>query len=395
MIKASESLIGEINTKGTITGVVNNGVEKVYPQLENLTIDPSKEKQVFKHENSYGYDEVVVNPITTTEPILQTKTAYPNINQQTITYDEGYEGLEEVKIMPVTASIDNNIVAENIKKGVSILDVEGTLEVGAAEPKLQTKTITPTTNSQTINPDEGYDGFSNVSVNAVTSSIDSNIQAGNIKEGVSILGVTGNLKTGGGDTPSEVKGIVITESDEQGYALSVSTKGITNIPEYFFGNSNGLTQKLQTITLPDEVVSFSNNAFRGNTSIVNVNIPQGMSKLAGHCFRGCTKLQMSVIPANITVLENNIFQECQAITSMRIEGDITSFGNGVFYRITNFSELILPNVTSVVPLGGTSVFTNTKIASGTGYIYVPDHLVDGYKASWTSFANQIKGISEL
>lgn len=55
--------------------------------------------------------------------------------------------------------------------------------------------ITPTTSQQNISATGGVNGFSPITVNAVTSSIDSNITAGNIKSGVSILGVTGNYVT--------------------------------------------------------------------------------------------------------------------------------------------------------------------------------------------------------
>ena len=42
-------------------------------------------------------------------------------------------------------------------------------------------------------------------------------------------------------------------------------------------------------------------------------------------------------------------------------------------------------------------FANTPIASGEGYVYVPDELVEQYKVAtnWTTYANQIKPISEL
>lgn len=59
-------------------------------------------------------------------------------------------------------------------------------------PTLQSKPATPSTSQQTITADNGYYGLSQVTVNAVTSSIDANIVAGNIKSGVSILGVTGS-----------------------------------------------------------------------------------------------------------------------------------------------------------------------------------------------------------
>ena len=59
------------------------------------------------------------------------------------------------------------------------------------EPKLQDKTVTPTTSEQTITADEGKDGLGTVTVSAVTAAIDENIIAGNIKSGVTILGVAG------------------------------------------------------------------------------------------------------------------------------------------------------------------------------------------------------------
>lgn len=62
----------------------------------------------------------------------------------------------------------------------------------AITPNLQNKTVTPTTSKQTITAGSNYDGLGTVTVNAVTAAIDENIVAGNIKDGVTILGVTGS-----------------------------------------------------------------------------------------------------------------------------------------------------------------------------------------------------------
>lgn len=58
----------------------------------------------------------------------QSKTANPSTTSQEITPDTGYTGLDKVTIAAVTAAIDANIIATNIKHGVTILGVEGTYE---------------------------------------------------------------------------------------------------------------------------------------------------------------------------------------------------------------------------------------------------------------------------
>lgn len=87
------------------------------------------------------------------------------------------------------------------------------------EPVLETVPVTPTTSAQTITPSTGYDGIGTVNVSAVTSAIDANITAGNIKNGVTILGVTGTMT--GGPTDG---GAVVTSAtliDDGGYEIHV------------------------------------------------------------------------------------------------------------------------------------------------------------------------------
>ena len=58
------------------------------------------------------------------------------------------------------------LIASNIKKGITILGVTGTLEPSSSV-KVHAKTVTPTTSAQTVLPDGGYDYLSQVTVKPI------------------------------------------------------------------------------------------------------------------------------------------------------------------------------------------------------------------------------------
>jgi hypothetical protein len=114
--------------------------------------------------------------------ILATKTAYvhgskltgtmPNRGAVTgtistidgsFTIPQGYhDGSGAVSI---DSTEQAKIIAANIKAGIEILGVTGTYAGEAIT--VQSKIVTPTTTSQTIIPDTGYDYLSQVTVNAI------------------------------------------------------------------------------------------------------------------------------------------------------------------------------------------------------------------------------------
>lgn len=65
-------------------------------------------------------------------------------------------------------------------------------------------------------------------------------------------------------------------------------------------------------------------------------------------------------------------------------------------RFPKIKTLVL-RASDVCSLGSIKILENSLIANGKGYIYVPDNLVNLYKtaANWSTYANQIKSLSEL
>lgn len=159
--------------------------------LDSKTVDSSTVSQTV-NSSADGLSSVTVNPYT-----LDSKTVDSSTVQQVITSNE--DGLSSVTVNPYV--LDTRTVNSSTSQQVITPVHDGMSQVTVNPYVLDTKTVDPSTSQVTVN--SSADGMSQVTVNAVTSSIDANIQAGNIKDGVSILGVTGTYDGSGGGTPDD------------------------------------------------------------------------------------------------------------------------------------------------------------------------------------------------
>lgn len=151
------------------------------------------------------------------EPVLQSKTVNSSTASQSVTYDNGYDGLSSVTVNPyrvgsidITSKLGYTYYYSSSTTGITPsgagMIVNGFDYVYWHSPKATSKTVNPSTSQQTFNPlNEQVQFYNGITVNAVDASIDSNIQAGNIKKNVTILGVTGTLESGGSDLVIEAK----------------------------------------------------------------------------------------------------------------------------------------------------------------------------------------------
>lgn len=74
-------------------------------------------------------------------------------------------------------------------------------KVASSTCRLQSKTVTPSSQTQIITPDDGYNGLNECTING-----DSNLISENIKSGVSIFGVAGTCSGSGSDSGFHTEG---------------------------------------------------------------------------------------------------------------------------------------------------------------------------------------------
>ena len=140
----------------------------------------------------------------------------------------------------------------------------------------------------------------------------------------------------------------------------------------------------------DNVVSLRQSALYDCSNLVELNLPNlttmgtgalgsiGVSEID---FPKLTSVSISGL-ANSRSLSRAKFAALEEIKTMSLS-------------YTALSELILMN-NFVTTLSASNCFNGTPIANGTGYIYVPQALIEDYKVAtnWVTFAEQFRAIED-
>ena len=169
---------------------------------------------------------------------------------------------------------------------------------------------------------------------------------------------------------------------------SFNNTTITKISSTIFNTTN-----LTNIDLP-ECTSICSMAFQNCTNLTTIDLPE-CSSIGYSAFNSCTNLTTVNLP-KCTTLGYQTFSGCYNLTTVNLP-KCTSAGMGPgsenygsFYNCNNLTIVILGDglVSNLPPM-----FGNTPIKNGTGYIYVPDNVLNEYKTNNPDY--QFKPISEL
>lgn len=408
-------------------------MEKKLP-AQTKDINPTTSSQVVTADSGYKLSQVnvgAVNPADYYKP-EQSLDITPKTTSQTIT-PSGNSVYNRVSVSAVTSAIDSNLIPTNIRKGKTILGVVGNLE---ADKPDQQKTISPKTSEQVVVADNGYE-LAKVTVNAVTSSIDSNIKSENIKQGVNILGVAGTFEgasqpklqeknvepsivyqpvvpDAGYDGLSKVNVSAVTSAIDkniqpQNIKNGITILGVVGSMQATSGSPkfgelvNGSIQtvesgdlseineirseafldckNLTSADIPSNITTIGASAFEGCTSLQSLNLADGVQTIGASAFKGINASVIN-IPSTLLVLENEVFANNTALTSITIPSNITNIKDNAFGGCTNLTEITMESLTP-------PSVSDTAFPSNVTSIYVKYGAYDDYKSQWTAYGDKI------
>ncbi len=155
-----------------------------------------------------------------------------------------------------------------------------------------------------------------------------------------------------------------------------------------------LCKSLSSISLPN-VIKVGQDAFAGCVALRSVTLPR-TTTIGIAAFVGCSALADILLP-KATTIGQSAFWNCSALQQMDLP-DVLSIADSAFSNCSALSTVVLSSP-QLCSLGGTEAFFGTPVEKSqtSGYIYVPDYLVESYKSTknWSAYADKIKPISEL
>lgn len=138
--------------------------------------------------------------------------------------------------------------------------------------------------------------------------------------------------------------------------------------------------------------SIGNYAMSGCMSLISVNIPNA-AIIGRGAMQNCPSLTSVNMP-NISTVDGGVLLNCISLKNLNMP-NVTSIGENAMTNCISLKKLKL-SANQVATLANANALLSTPIANGTGYIYVPDELVDRYKTAtnWSVYAEQIRPMSE-
>lgn len=282
---------------------------------------------------SAGYVASGAKSATKQLPTKSAATITPGTSNQTIAAGTYLTGAQTIKG-------DSNLVAGNIKSGVSIFGVSG-----------------------------NYAGSSGGSAaeNKLAQLVDGSLTTITAKD---LHGATSIRDRAFYEYNS------LTNIDIPNSVMSIGDSAFTSC------------SSLTSITIPNSVTSIGGNAFSSCSSLKSITLPNSVTNIGNYAFSSCHGLTSITIGSGITVIRYYTFYDCNSLTSITIGSGVTSIKEAAF-DIGNYD-----NKATIImkPLKPPTIYSDTFNQYDLNKIIVPKGKGNTYKSAtnWSALASYIQ-----
>jgi len=143
------------------------------------------------------------------------------------------------------------------------------------------------------------------------------------------------------EIPAEVDGVPVKIIGSEAFARGefnevVIPEGIERIEDYAFAYS-----KIEMVIIPSTVTEIGSSAFY-QSSVQYVQIDGAITELKPNTFAECIYLNSVTLPDSLISIGEGAFRGCSCLSSLRLPNDLTFIGERAFFGCSSLASCILP-----------------------------------------------------
>lgn len=128
-------------------------------------------------------------------------------------------------------------------------------------------------------------------------------------------------------------------------------------------------EDITSVTIPATVTDIEREAFRGCTRLESIALPDGLLSIADGAFERCTSLTNVTIPASVTNIGYFAFRDCLRLTDVVLKGNPPRQDLGVYMGVPAFTTLS-------GRMGSATAIVYAEVTNKTEEITVPESWLD-------------------
>ncbi len=104
----------------------------------------------------------------------------------------------------------------------------------------------------------------------------------------------------------------------------------------------GQCHNLQSISIPESLVTIDEWAFTEDSSLLTVSLPQSVEQVGAYAFNECRHLTSVTLPQQLTVIPEGLFYYCHELESVNMPASLTEIEGWAFDSVLALTEVVLP-----------------------------------------------------